>query len=471
MDHTGDGWGYACEILKGNLISGHHLLYNGFSSLWLNLFSWSHIEPIVLLSWLNVIFSTGILLILAWFFNEANISDKKQMGLLLMASGFFGIYRYSFENETYIIPLFWSLFGTYLIEYSNYKNWGWISLAIACLFHQIYIFWLFPMLISEWKINKKFKILFLVSLVILVPYCMASFQLNKNILSIVFQDVENGYINNYFSIKNTVLSMVNVFRSILEIHGRLFPLFTKSSFTGIANSIALAMLVSGTIGLIIEFRKKAIKFNYFILLLFKIPKIWILILTFAFAFWSNGNAEYMISIPIIALLIVIQRFNLERLNTNNSFLLIGLGIWIWNSVSYFLPMANDKYQVSTQSKLQLIENLLLRNKNNSQSQINYTFDTILFISREAATLHNCQDYFSIINNTHNAAKVLFVFPDDTAHLVKNRYSAMYTDLYSDQMINRAQLTYQLPLKIHCIEPALYSKYSITGTYRISKLSW
>jgi len=143
--------------------------------------------------------------------------------MVLFIAGCFGFLRYSIENETYIIPLFFGSLGLYFLNDLKFKNLSWFFLSVACLFHQIYIFWLIPVLVFNLIRYKSIKGLFGSFTVVSIPYFFAALYFNKNLLSIVFQDVESGLVNNYFSLHNVLLGIINVFRSIIEIHGRILP--------------------------------------------------------------------------------------------------------------------------------------------------------------------------------------------------------------------------------------------------------
>ena len=115
IQHTGDGWGYACEIIKGDMFSPHHLIYKpllffiykGLSSFNLNL------NPIQIFSTFNILLGSFTLLIFYKTLNTIKPYTQLNFWLTFLVAFTFGFLRYSSENETYILPLFFSLLGTF----------------------------------------------------------------------------------------------------------------------------------------------------------------------------------------------------------------------------------------------------------------------------------------------------------------------------------------------------------------------
>jgi len=491
LDHSGDGWGYACEILKHNFLSGHHLLYNLTGYLWLNLFFWLPIEPIKLLSWMNVVISCLTLFIFyKWLINQ-KLTDEFALSILLLLASCFGFYRYSIENETYILPLFLGIISIYYLESTKHSSVAWIAASLACLFHQIYIFWLIPILIKDFlKYRKSTHIIGAITIVTL-PYFSASFYYKKKILSIVFQDFNNGLVNNYFNIKNVFIGAVNLIRSVFEIHGRIWLLFKNEALFIVAALFLLTFLAINTYKLLDNIRLSRLKINVSI---FKLVEFWIFISTIIFAFWSNGNAEFMVSLPLLITLIAIKQF-IKNINIDTKsskyYMIIGLLLFTWNSLFYVIPICNSSLNSSNKDKVKRIENQI----HNQQSTFNFTTnkyatprynnanileldtttqsttkktiqDTFVFISLEAATLHNCKEYFNIISNEKKQDLIIFLFPNDTAQLMEYGHLPIYTDLQSDKTIRRASITMLTKLNAMKFKP-IDSMVSKTGVYRIS----
>ena len=490
MDHSGDGWGYACEILKNNFLSGHHLLYNITGFIWLKLFCWLPLSPIKLLTWMNVAFSSGILFASYKIIGRIVKAEPLLIGILLLLASCFGFYRYSLENETYIIPLFFGVISIYYLDDNKKSHRSWISASIACLYHQIYIFWLIPILVINIQRTRQIRILWYSIFLVLIPYFIASYTYNKTIYNIVFQDFNNGLINNYFNTKNFLIGCVNLIRSVSEIHGRIGTLMLKIP----AFSILGIILIIGLLYVLIKLFKNTIiiRDNYFYNI-FKIPEFYILILTIIFSFYSNGNAEFMVSIPFLIVFIAIKQLKINIEDKYKKYIIyLGLINITWNTIFYILPFTNPNITASTVDKVNLIcslteqldftndnKSIIYHKKNNdtnvadTKSSENKTFhrqdvDTIVFISSEAATLFNCIDYIYLTQGLKKSKEVIFIYPDDTTNFNKYRHYSMYTDLNSDKTVNRAALTQNTTNYSQQTAISDSTKKKIT-TYRISRI--
>jgi len=341
-------------------------------------------------------------------------------------------------------------------------------LSIACLFHQIYIFWLIPMLIFDLRSTKEIRGWIVSGAAVIGTYAMAAFIFNKKILSIVFQDVENGYINNTFSIKNLFIGLVNTLRSFIEIHGRIVPLIEENAWAMLLLGISLVFLIIGTWKCFQQLKSVKLSVRNVLKTIVSLPYFWILKLTLLFAFWSNGNAEYMVSVPFLIIFIAIIRFNINSVFYIQNLILLGLGLLIWNNTAYTLPALNSNIQINTASKVQLIKNLKLKKETNIDTSENPSSDSFIFISREAAALYNCLEYFNLINIQAKSIPVLLIFPDDSTSISIHRDLPIYTDLNSENSLNRARLVYQLPKNL-LLGDSIIQKSSTLENYKISRV--
>ena len=137
ITHSGDGWGYAADTLEfegefKSLLSPHHLLYMPWCSFWLPIFRFFHIEPIAGFTCLNFILCVFTLEVLRLWFLKLNTAASTAQLLIWFLLGSFGLLRFALDNETYIVPLFLALWGSYRIENKEDKDsiMGWISLAL-----------------------------------------------------------------------------------------------------------------------------------------------------------------------------------------------------------------------------------------------------------------------------------------------------------------------------------------------------
>ena len=145
-----DSYGYGYSVKYGvELFSAHHLLYNFFNhNIYLVVSSvFSGIDALKLMQATNALFSLLSLLVVRQLIvkQSHNIYRANVWTFFIAAS--FGVMRFSVEAETYIIPIFFSLISTYFyFEYLKEKKISLLILcsffiSLACLFHQIHIFW------------------------------------------------------------------------------------------------------------------------------------------------------------------------------------------------------------------------------------------------------------------------------------------------------------------------------------------
>jgi hypothetical protein len=174
LGHTGDGWGYACEILKHDYFSPHHILYKPFTAIISSpIFSiFPQSSPVFIFSLLNVIWSVISLYLLFLILEIINPSKEKNIWAMVFVAFGFGFIRYSGENETYMLPILFSLLGTYLHFKNGNTVWTYLFLSIAVLFHQIHVFWLLGFGVSEIIQQKNWKPFLISSLSIVSFYAV-----------------------------------------------------------------------------------------------------------------------------------------------------------------------------------------------------------------------------------------------------------------------------------------------------------
>lgn len=121
-----DAYNYAASIKDGqDLFEPHHLFYNGFSLLIykvMNLFD-VHIEILALAKIVNSVFVVFNLAILTKILQKLALKKKQILIFIAIAAFSYSSLRYGTENETYIVPIAFSLLGSYFfwVVYSQNK--------------------------------------------------------------------------------------------------------------------------------------------------------------------------------------------------------------------------------------------------------------------------------------------------------------------------------------------------------------
>ncbi|GEM_PF-867578 len=327
---TTDAWHYAaCIKYNTGLFHPFHLLYNVTGWLFCFLPLKAGVDTLASLKTMNAIFAALSVYVVV---RIIRLTGKKESVALLTAAlcgTSFSVMRYATENETYIIPLFFGLVSLlYLYRYliSGKRSYEMISVfmaSLAVLFHFSYIFWWACIIISA-AINGKWKILLIsltISFIIPVSYFIVlletGIQPDSEFLT-ELADIEP--LKKLFGVSLTgiFLSVVNLLRSFIQVHGYLFNMLKENILWMIPGIISICLFLVSFI------QVKNIRINNRFSQFAAINAI-IAGLMFLFAVFSKGNAEFMVMIPV--LLIISTGVICNGVEKSFSFLLAGLLIW------------------------------------------------------------------------------------------------------------------------------------------------
>lgn len=312
---TVDGWGYACEIKYGhNLFRPHHLLYNAWG--YCCFFFGSQLEGFDIMHFLkfqNAIFgalSLGvvwrILLLLA-------VQPQRAVCWLFFVGSSYAVMRYSTENETYVIPVFFSLLSS-LLFIKAWHSGRWVLMAlsglaasIACLFHQVQVFWL-VVLVGALLIGRKPKFILafgLPMMIIPIVYIavLVSYQHQEltivNLLRFVSHDYTTGAAATDWNWTNFVLTPINFVRSFIQVHGLIALLLKQSAWFYLIIITSLAFVTY-----VFWVRQPVIIKHHISHPNLLTIHVAIFVVQLAFAAFSHGNAEFMVMLPFLLPLVV-----------------------------------------------------------------------------------------------------------------------------------------------------------------------
>ncbi len=356
---TIDAYGYAADIkYSENIFRPHHLLYNALGYM-LHLII-KDIEPLVLMKGVNAIFALGCLHSLYAILKVLNFNVKYISSAVMVVASSFALLRFATENEVYIIPLFLSLWGTfYYIKYCNSQKvsfvvYSCVLMSMAALFHQMHIIWLLVTAVTFIMGNKRHGFLYLLisGIIILCAYCSVIIYYNNESLSVesitrfVLYDYYTGEAGNAIGLSNFYLTGINFIRSFIQIHGNIYYLIKANLIYAIPIIICIVLLL-------VQIRKYINTKNTVIhsrISPNKIIKKYILSVFIAhllFAFYAQGNAEFMVMLPFLLLIYLGLAFEKYMIN----FLYIGIAIFVWNFGYGLYPqkyedLQNKKYMTS-----------------------------------------------------------------------------------------------------------------------------
>jgi hypothetical protein len=338
-----DSWFYAASVRhQQELFYSHHLLYNSIGSAWHRLLQLAipHIEAIHSLQLMNAVAATLCLLVFRSILLRIGTEHRQTIWLTVLCGVSFGVIRYATDAETYILPLLFSLLSTYyFIKQSSIANLLWSSLfaVMAILIHQLHLWWAIAMVLTlmfRKPFNLKAFILFSCPFV-LVPlvYYMAFRQLDfpGDFWQFLTGEYSKGNASIHASLKGLGLTLVNFLRSFIQIHGQIFYLAGRYA---IASLTVLLLLVG-----IILYAYKNRGFNpRLVKLEYKKPYRNLFILAFlfhfGFAFLSSGNAEFMVMLPFLTVLILVSTYRIQSLLAIQVLCLL---MFVWNMSTAIVP--------------------------------------------------------------------------------------------------------------------------------------
>lgn len=342
---TLDAYGYASYIVDGkNLFLSHHLLYNALGYIWLK-------TPVLLgytdiLAWLkymNALFAGLAIYTLGLIFKELSFSWKKSLVWMIFAGSSWALMRFATENETYIIPVSFSILGSlfYLLHKTRKSNYTLILAglfaATACLFHQIHFFWWLATLFTLLYDKSIRKTAFYLAPAAIVPiiyilihtvYYHSELSINS-IYLFVFRDFHSGAASVSIGAKSLMFAAANFVRSFIQVHGYFINLLKLSpwTFLGSALSAVCVVLAIPKLKVISLWKDNAFaKYRMLHIIAFA--------LHLAFAITSHGNSEFMVMLPFLLAITL-------PLTLNNETAFIGFtasAMLIWNISMGLLPL-------------------------------------------------------------------------------------------------------------------------------------
>jgi len=351
----------AADVKFGNeLFSPHHLLYTATIYVIEQI---THIQNILGLGmFCNAVFALLSLIVLFRILNLLSTNGVKNLLLIAAVAFSFGFWRFATENETYITPIFFSLLGSFYFikafkegnSSSKYILLSGLFATIACLYHQIHIFWLiglfFGWIFIDNSLSFKRGLVFAASFLI-APLCYfltIIFYLHQNlnwynITHFVFHDYYIGAAGNHFGLNNIFLGGINFIRTFFQVHGQMWVIVSMHSLWLLPGILALGLILFAIVQI---FRRVDLTTFKKLSNLHIIAQVHILIflLQLAFAIYNIGNAEFMVMLPVLGAVIIAN----SKLMPSKSLIYFSLSLLIWNFTYGIFPNnhfhfnANDK---------------------------------------------------------------------------------------------------------------------------------
>ncbi|TGE17005.1 hypothetical protein [Hymenobacter elongatus] len=391
---TLDAWYYAACVRHGHeLLLAHHLLYNAAGWLWYSaLQTAGPVDALAALKVLNALAAGASLLVVLRLLRLLTPPGSTHWPWLLLVGSSFGVLRFATENEAYVQPLLLSLLASLAwvryqlsAQQSRHLVGAGLWAALACLFHQIHFFWWLGLLLGTvWYAPARVRSLLAYALpALLVPAAylaaLAYWQeplTGRALWRFVFHDYYAGTAGGSVSGYGLLLTGVNLGRTFLQVHGSTLALLRL--YPALLAVVGVFMGLLGYAGLLLG-RSFQVRIRQPGTPMMVVPMAAIirthglvLGLHLLFATYSEGNAEFMVMVPALAVLIACP--SLPWLSSR-AVAATALGVLSWNLAFGVVP-AHRLRITNTESLLVRIRRepaswFLLDNHNLVLNQLHY----------------------------------------------------------------------------------------------------
>lgn len=466
-----DGWGYAEEIKNGyNLFRAHHLFYNIFGYILISAINFIGFHPDILAfmkitnaitGFFALIMLNSILKNLSFVFkNPDSVQINNNLWLFFVGSSF-GFWRFTIENEVYIIPILLSLIATYyfisFLKENNNKYILYTSFfaSLAPLFHQIHIFWWIAIFVGIAIHTKKWNNIFsfiAISLIIPTSYFLVILFIENqnltlnNITNFILSEYISGNADTTLDYRNFLLSPISFIRSFYQVHGNIL-LFLKhfpALYIFVTASLLLALK---SLFYLKKIKVKPNRSNDILLIVTSLA----FILHLLFAIFSHGNAEFMVVLIPLLVIIIEQLFTIPR----KVLISIALSMFIWNMSLAIIPNNrlnfNNEIEVAKYIKENSNSIYLLNEKNIVENIFYYKYG--YSIEDSIFQLSNKLDYQQLAS-----------FQNDSL--------TIYSDAFSkNRPLSRATIIngFEIDNKIKIVEKGNLVIESFYGNYTLDKI--
>lgn len=412
-----DAYGYAALVKYNiNLFLSHHLLYNALGWVLLKLIG-DNIDVLPFMIAINGIVGGLILWVFYLILKKSNVTTQNAFWAIALSASTFGFSRFCTENETYIIPILFSLIATYYFyniqSKTNYflviniSFWG----SIACLFHQIHVWWWLAFLIA-FLLQKQYKSAFLYVIpsflvpityyfVNLIYFGKSSF---PDLIHFVFADYIEGRAASSIGFKNIVLFAINIVRTFVQIHGNIVLIISKYFIFDIIGFVGIGLMLFGGIQIFksncLKLASNPIKNALLIAIFFHL----------FFSLISYGNAEFMAMIPVLTILLLANS-DFEKLKWAI------IGLFIWNFSMAIIP----------QNLFDFEGNMKTYKKIKNQS---------VYVFQNKALFENIHFYHTGVDPAPNMFKINNPNLEQIIDSCLANNIPVYTDVFNESVLNR-----------------------------------
>ena len=418
IGHTGDGWGYAADVIQADswqskeLVSAHHLFYNYLCYALKPIFISCKINPINGFTAMNWMFYGLAIFVFYKVLLALKYNQNQSFYWTLLVAGCFGVLRFSLENETYILPLFFALLGSHLItNLNNSKSqeyMGFLLISISVLFHQSYIFW-FLAFAANAAYRRIYIPIFISASTIIYFYLLFAMKFNQSVLNFIIHDVDAGLVQVIPDINNLKFTLINGLRTIFQVHGNMLILWKNWIMVSLIGFSGIVFVVFGVLRSLMNLSSpptvdlNKVKFTKALSQRLQNPFFIAFVLQLAFAFYSVGNAEFMVMLPILFLL----SFHDKVIPIFTHIHKMALGIWIYNGIFFIVPTFMGSFD-----DIGLTSKMLLKERPTKP---------FVFISTQAIAIQNQMEYEDAIQKLNPGSLGKETNTDITLNMSEGQY--------------------------------------------------
>lgn len=355
QNSTIDAWFYAACIKWGeHLFSPHHLFYNALFYVLYQPLKFVGLEVLTFAKSLNALAALCVL----WVLNRLlryvypALSQAALYGATAFVGVSFGLWRFATENENYVFPVLFSLLAS--LNYAKFlqgKQTKYLLISglwatTACFFHQIHIVWYWGLIGgvcfveagSLWIRLKRMLLLALPALLfplvygwVLVLYEHTPFSI-AHLMRFVLHDFYAGNIDSDWGARVFMVMGINLLRTFVQLHGLIYLLVVEKSLFWLVPGLGVWAMMGWTVW------KNGLKIKPSPGSHFQRLHVVIALLHIGIAMLSRGNAEFMVMLP--ALLVLVFAAVFEQL----TFRYFVLAMAIWNFAYGVFPLYYFDFQ-------------------------------------------------------------------------------------------------------------------------------
>ena len=422
--HLSDSYDYAASVRYADkLFSAHHLLYNYFNHLiFVSVkFIYPAVDAMRLMQFIDASFAVLCLIILRRILLLCHFDKSKSNAWTLFVACSFGVMRFAVEAETYIIPIFISLISSWYylkalqsgkLKYVFYSG---LFASLACLFHQIHLFWgiglFFGFLMT--KKTKNVLIFLIPTPLVLVVYSIVLVYYNQTAFSV--DNLLHFLAQYYFSenatkeavglVSKITVTGITFVRTFFQVHGTVVEVLRMFKISYLVIPIVMIFFGMAFYRIVKSFKFLKSDFNH----QFELTHFFIFVFQLGFALFSYGNSEFMVMFPFLIAIFIPAYVAVDTLAVK----LLAVAMLIWNMTFAILP----NYYIDFQNNATLIKLI----KSDSDK---------VFIMKESYLIVN-QYYYEY--GEYNCSRILDNEDKVAIERFKRKNAVFYTDVLSKKV--------------------------------------